>query len=418
VRVADEEVPKVSSGYRPKVNVEGDSPLIEGVDKRVEPNTPAILLSNPLARKPRGFGATVEENLWNGQRTPNFVRQAESRVLAAREHLRNTEQNVLMDGVTAYMDVLRDAAILALDEAHVHVQQEQVREAQDRYTAGEVTMTDVEQAKASLAEAQANELRARSTLQTSIADYRRVIGEPPKRLDPAKAWSKNMPQSLADAVAISQAEHPAIAAALHGVDAATLAIHLEEGRLYPSVDLRGLIDRRFNLATDVVPTVPFTLLAAGTVTVPIYDGGLTYASTRQAKEQLSQTEFGADIERERVRAAVISAWGRQSTAPGVVEAAKAEVAAAELAFKGIREEARLGQRTTFDELVAAQKLLRARIRLVSAERDEVVASYSVLSAIGRLSTSRLGLAVQRYDPTVHFNQVKDKWFGLRTPEGR
>jgi len=361
---------------------------------------------------------TVDEIAWNGNRTLNSVREADSRVLGAREQLRNTEQNVLMDGVTAYMNVLRDTAILMLQRAHVHVESEEVREARDRFKGGEVTITDVEQAKAALARAEADALVADSTLRTSIAEYRKVIGEEPVILQPAKPIAEALPKSVADAIAISQAEHPAITAALHGVDTSELRIALEEGRLYPSIDLAGLFDRRFNAAGDIQPPIPQTLSLTGTVSVPLYDGGLAYAATRQAKEQLAQQELTVYAERERVRASVVSAWARNTAAPGLLRAAYSQVAAAELAVIGVREEAKDGERTTLDEIVAEQALLRARIQLVSAQRDAVVSSYAMLSAIGRLSTIRLALRVNPYNAAGHYAQVKDKWFGLRTPDGR
>jgi outer membrane protein len=418
VRAADEEIPKASADYRPKISAEADSPLLERTSKTVEAGAAAAASGNPSLPKPRGLSATLEQNLWNGNRTRNLVSQADSRVMAAREQLRNTEQNVLIDGAQAYMDVLRDTAILELDRAQVHVEKEEVRETQDRFVGGEVTMTDVEQAKAALAGAEADALVAQSTLEASIAGYRRVIGEEPKSLSPAKALSKALPKSVRETIAISQAEHPSITAALHGVDAAALEIKIDESRLYPSADLKGLIDRRINASGDTTVAIPFTASLAASVSVPVYDGGLVSATTRQAKEQLGQQELSADLQHDKVRAAAVAAWVLHQSAPGLVAAALAQVAASETALRGVREEAKFGQRTTFDELVAAQNLLKARIQLVSAQRDEVVASYSVMAAIGRLSITRLGLATTTYDPTVHYNQVKDKWFGLRTPVGR
>jgi outer membrane protein len=154
------------------------------------------------------------------------------------------------------------------------------------------------------------------------------------------------------------------------------------------------------------------------ISVPIYDGGATYASTRQAKELLGQQQLQTDLQRDRVRSAVVSAWGVNENSVAIIRSAKAQVAAAEIALAGIREEAKVGQRTTFDVLTAQQTLLNSRVQLVSAQHDQVVASYAVMSAIGRLSTANLGLAATQYDPKVHFDQVKDKWFGLRTPDGR
>ena len=178
------------------------------------------------------------------------------------------------------------------------------------------------------------------------------------------------------------------------------------------------MSQRFDATGLPIPNNSLTASLQAQITIPIYDGGTTYASTRQAKEQLGQQELQTDLQRDKVRAAVVSAWGLNENSVGIIRSAKAQVAAAEIALAGIREEAKVGQRTTFDVLTAQQTLLNARVQLVSAQHDQVVASYAVLSSIGRLSTVNLGLAANQYDPKVHFDQVKDKWFGLRTPDGR
>jgi outer membrane protein len=414
VRASDENVPKATAGYRPTVSAEGDASVQQlNSDFPVSAGGVTSVFS-----KPRGYGLTVNQNLWNGDRTFNSVRQAESGVMAARETLRNTEQNVLQDGVTFYMNVLRDTAILALDRNNVEVLQEQLRQTKDRFTVGEVTRTDVAQAEASLAGAQATALAAQSTLQASVANYRQTIGEEPKNLAPVKALDKELPKTLTEAIAISQVEHPAIVGSLHGVDAAALNVKVIEGALLPTVGLTGQVSQRYDLSGFALPSRTLTASLVGQITVPIYDGGTTYASTRQAKEQLGQQELQTDLQRDKVRAAVVSAWGMNENSVGIIRSAKAQVAAAEIALAGIREEAKVGQRTTFDVLTAQQTLLNARVQLVSAQHDQVVASYAVLSAVGRLSTANLGLAATQYDPKVHFDQVKDKWFGLRTPDGR
>jgi outer membrane protein len=414
VRASDENVPKATAGYRPTVTAEGDAGYqISDID------LPALAGGHTvIPSKPRGYGLTINQNLFNGERTFNSVRQAESGVMAARETLRNTEQNVLLDAVTFYMNVLRDTAILDLDRNNVDVLQEQLRQTRDRFTVGEVTRTDVAQAEASLAGAQATALAAQSTLQTSIANYRQTIGEQPKNLAPVKPLDKPLPKSLSEAIAISQVEHPAIVGSLHGVDVAELNVKVIEGALYPTVGLTGQVAQRFDDSVGSIPNRILTASVVGQISIPIYDGGVTYASTRQAKEQLGQQELQTDLQRDRVRAAVVSAWGVNDNSVSIIRSAKAQVAAAEIALAGIREEAKVGQRTTFDVLTAQQTLLNARVQLVSAQHDQVVASYAVLSAIGRLSTVNLGLAATQYDPKVHFDQVKDKWFGLRTPDGR
>jgi outer membrane protein len=412
VRASDENIPKATAGYRPTVTAEADAAV-----QQLDSNIPGVGPSSTFS-KPRGYGLTVNQTLWNGERTFNSVRQAESGVMGARETLRNTEQNVLLDGVTFYMNVLRDTAILDLDRNNVEVLQEQLRQTRDRFTVGEVTRTDVAQAEASLAGAQATALAAQSTLQTSIANYRQTIGEEPKNLAPVKALEKPLPRTLTEAIAISQVEHPAIVGSLHGVDAAELNIKVIEGALYPTVGLTGSVSQRFEVSGEPIPNNALTASLQAQITIPIYDGGVTYASTRQAKELLGQQELQTDLQRDRVRAAVVSAWGVNENSVSIIRSAKAQVAAAEIALAGIREEAKVGQRTTFDVLTAQQTLLNARVQLVSAQHDQVVASYAVMSAVGRLSTANLGLAATQYDPKVHFDQVKDKWFGLRTPDGR
>ena len=408
VRASDENIPKANAGYLPTASGEADVGL-QGADIGGLPVA--------IGTRPRGYGLTVTQNLWNGNRTSNGVRQAESNVFGARELLRNTEQNVLLAASTHYMDVLRDTAILSLNQNNVDVLREQLRQTKDRFSVGEVTRTDVAQAEAGLAGSQATALTSQSQLQSSLANYRQSVGVEPKSLAPVQPIAKPLPKSLQSALSVAIIEHPSIVALLHGVDAAQLNVKINEGALYPTVGLTGSVSQRF----DAQNTPNYNALVGsvvGQITIPLYEGGAVYAATRQAKEQLGQAELQADLQRSQVRAAVVSAWGAHNNSQGIVRAAKAQVDAAEIALAGVREEAKVGQRTTLDVLNAQQTLLNARVQLVTAQHDQVVNSYSLLSAIGRLSAATLGLHVAQYDPRTHFDQVKNKWIGLRTPDGR
>jgi outer membrane protein len=410
VRVSDENIPKANSGYLPTATAEADAGRED-----FEPQD--IPLTNSSLTNPRGYGVTVTQNVWNGNKTFNSVRQAESGVFGAREQLRNTVQNVMLSAVTYYMDVMRDTAILDLDRNNVEVLQEQLRQTQDRFNVGEVTRTDVAQAESSLAGARATALTAQSQLQASLANYRQAIGDDPKDLAPVSPIARQLPRTLQEAISISQVEHPAIVAMLHGVDAAALAVKIAESALYPTVGLTGQLQKRYDY--NALPgSQVFTGSVVGQISVPIYDGGMSFASTRQAKEQLSQQELQTDLQRDKVRAAVVAAWGANQNSAGVLRAARAQVQAAEIALAGVREEAKVGQRTTLDVLNAQQTLLNARVQLVTAEHDSVVNSYSLLAAVGRLSVQSLGLATAEYDPKVHFDQVKNKLWGTETPDGK
>jgi outer membrane protein len=420
VRAQDETIPQATSAYRPTVGFTGQY----GVTHLVEVGNGGSLLGGggggggiSTLTEPSSVGMTVSQTVFNGDRNYNSVRKAESNVFSARETLRDTELNVLQNGAIAYMNVLRDTAILDLRKNNIIVLEEQLRQTRDRFNVGEVTRTDVAQAESSLASARSDYFTAQANLQNSIAVYRQVIGVQPTQLQPARSIEALLPRSLAEAIAVGLNEHPAIQAALHAADAAELQVKINEGQLYPTVTVNGSVERDWNF--EGFPGFRnFNGTVYGQVSVPIYQGGAEYAEVRQAKELYTQARIQADLQREAVRANIVSDWGLLEASKAAIASNEAAVKAAEIALEGVREEARVGQRTTLDVLNAQQTLLNARVSLVSAQRDRVVASYVVMAAIGRLDASTLHLAVNEYDPTVHFDQVKDKWFGLRTPDGR
>ena len=415
VRQTDESVPQANAGYLPKVSAFGTAGVDHTNGNQIIPGSPEIRYAT--GSYPRSYGIQANQTVFDGYQTINRIRSAESQVLGAREQLRNTEQNTLLSGVTAYMDVLQNSAIVELDKNNVDVLKEQLRETNDRFTVGEVTRTDVAQAEASLASANATLLTDQAVLEASVATYRQVIGDEPKTLAPVKPLTKPLPRTLPEAVNISQVEHPAIVAQEHGVDAALLSIKIAEGALYPQASVTGSLSQNFDLNSQ--PGLrAMNAQILGQLTIPIYQGGAEYADIRASKESLSVQELRASSTRDQIRQNVVAAWGRNQAAIGVVKAARAAVAANEVALAGVREEAKVGQRTTLDVLNAQQALLSARTQLVRAEHDQVVFSYSLLSTIGRLNVPTLGLAVAEYDPGVHYDQVKSKWFGVRTPDGK
>jgi outer membrane protein len=420
-RATDENVPRALSGYRPRVNATADvgaqfteteTPARPNRAARtVTPNTTTVTRTAP-----RGVGVTVDQTLFNGFRTYNSVQQAESLVLGSRETLRNNEQTTLFNGVTAYMNVLRDTAILSLQRNNVEVLEEQLRQTRDRFNVGEVTRTDVAQAESRLAQGRSQVSAAESNLRASIARFRQVVGVEPRQLAPGRPLDRLVPMTVENAIFAGLHEHPSIHSALHALDAAEAQVKITEGELYPSVGVRGSAQQRWD--TTVPGDERFVGSAVATLTVPIYEGGEVYARVRQAKETAGQRRIEADIARDLVRANVVTAWGQLEAAKAQIIASQAQVQAAEVALTGVREEARVGQRTTLDVLNAQQELLTARVNLITAQRDRVVFSYAVVRAMGRLTTKLLALNVAQYKAKEHFDQVKDLWYGVRTPDGR
>ena len=417
LRATDENVPQALSGYRPKLSVTAGGGYNNNNAVQVFPiggATTQVPFSQTFYS--RTVGATGSYTLFNGYQTANRTRQAESQVDAARETLRVTEQQVLLDGATAYMNLLRDSAILDLNRRNVEVLTEQLKQTRDRFNVGEVTRTDVAQAESRLAAGRSALLGAQSNYVTSQAVYRRVIGVDAGRLAPGTPVDRLSPNVLAKAIVVGQAQSPSVLAAKYGVDVAALAVKVSEGALYPNLTINASVLQGQNPAFEVLKET--TVSVVGGLTVPIYQGGAEYSAIRQSKETLGQQRLSLDINRDQARATVVQSWGQLDAAKAQIEATTAQVNAAEIALNGVREEARVGQRTTLDVLNAQQELVNARVALVTAQHDRVVASYTLLAAVGGLSMQRLGLNVLIYDPMVHYQQIRDAWIGVRNPDGR
>ena len=403
-RSVDESVTIAKSGWRPQIFASADAGLsrttTNGVTTKLEP---------------RGFGVSVQQTLWDSLKTLNNVNAARSAVLASHEVLRNTEQNVLFDAASAYMNVIRDRAIVGFRSQSVSFLDEQVRSENSRFEVGESTRTDVAQARARQAGSVAQLSAARANLRTSEAVYRQIIGRDPKRLKAGKSILHLVPKSMAGAIQVAELEHPAIRSTQHLVDQAIFNVKSSESDLLPTVTLDGSVARGYDRALPNTTTDSASVSA--TLRVPIYQGGRVSGQVRQNKETLGQRRIEVDASVDNVRAAVVSAYSQLEAARASVSANESQLAAANLALSGAVEERKVGQRTTLDVLNTQQTVIDAQIQLANSRRDLVVASYAVVSAIGRLSAERLGLKVAVYEPQAHFQAVKDKWFGLRIPSG-
>lgn len=412
LRATDEGVAIAKSGYRPTIgaSVSGTYTSESGV-------------VSPQRITTGQYGIQLNQTLFDGFQTKNNVRAAEAQVRATRENLRNTEQTVLIDTATAYMDVIRDRQIVRLRQSNLEFLEEQVRAANSRFEVGEGTRTDVAQAEADRSLAVSQLASAKAQALTSEAIYRRVIGDAPGQLTPPGA-AKNLPKNVNDAFSLAENQHPAILASQHFVDAAAFTVKSTEGQLLPQLNATVGVSRTNR---NISPSQLQALEGGGqsdsanigaTLSIPLYQGGRVAATVRQNKELLGEARIQVDVVRDQVRANVAAAWSQYVAAQETTVANRAVVSASRLALNGVIEERNVGQRTTLDVLNAQADVISAQINLASSERDVVVASYAILGTVGRLSAARTGLAVEEYKPEEHYNAVKDKWFGLRTPDGR
>ncbi len=412
VRAVDEAVPQALSGYRPRVigtftaGVGFVNQLADGsAGKKIEEGD----------QTPHSAAISAIQTLYNGNQTANKTRSAESQVFGAREGLRLMEQSILLAAATIYMDYLRDAANLEVQRSNVKVLELTLRQTRDRYSAGLVTPTDVAQSEAQLAAAQSQELAAESTLTTTRANFRRIIGNDPTSLAAASPVDRYLPATQSGAVELALRENPNVTAAMYGVDVSFLTVKINEGALLPTVSLQATVSKSWDPLITQISL--FSTVATAQLNVPVYQGGMEYSLIRQSKETLEQQRLTLARVRDQARADLVTAWGQLVAGKAQVAAAQSQVTASEIAYEGTSKEAQAGQRTVIDILNAQQTLVNARIALVTAQHDRVVASYAVLNAVGRLSPQVLHLSTQAYDPSVHYQQVRDNWIGVRTPDG-
>jgi len=409
VRATDENVPRALSGYRPRISASAD------IGRTWSESENRFGLTDQSALSPRGIGLQIDQTIYNGGRTASSVRQAESQVFAARRNLEAQVQQILFQAAQSYMNVLRDTAILNLQRNNGDVLGEQLRQTQDRFDVGEVTRTDVAQSEARVAAARSQVALAEANLRASIARYRQVVGVDPRQLAPGTVPQRLIPGTVDTAVQVALSENPNITAARHALDAAQAQVRLVEGELLPTLGVQGSVNHRYDVGQSGDRRTSAQVVAR--LDVPLYQAGEVSARVRQAKEIAQQRRFDVEFVRDQVRADVIAAWGQFEASTAQIEAAQAQVSAAETALTGVREEARVGQRTTLDVLNAQQELLNARVTLITSQRDRVVAGYAVIQAMGRLTPQSLALSTNIYDPSVHFEQVRGLWYGTQTPSG-
>jgi len=411
-RGIDETVPQALAGYRPQI-VASLAAGLQSVRNLLPDNT-----IQTATLRPWTIGVTVSQVLFNGFKTANSVRVAEFQVLSGREALRNVGQGVLLDGVTAYMNVMANNSLYEAQRANVQVLREILATTKRRLDAGDVTPTDTAQAEARLSRGLADLNAAEVTLAISKEIYAQVIGDPPSQLTPAAPVDRLVPESQVAAVETARSQHPAVLGAGYDVDMAQTTIKVAESSLLPTASVQANASRSVQTDSSLTTSATNQATILGQVNVPIYDGGTAASQTRQAKEIASQSRLVLEQVRNQTRTAVVGAWVANEGTKVALKAAESEVRAADIALQGVRREAQGGQRTTIDVLNAQQDLTNARSRQIMAQRDRVIASYTLLSAVGRLDVRTLNLNTPDYLPDVHYHQVRDAWHGLRTPSGQ
>lgn len=408
LQATDETVTQARGGMRPTVRAVSTY----GVSSDYASSGAA---SGTSTSDPFSVGIEASQPLYDGGQTTNSVRARLSDVSAARARLTDLEQQVLLQVVTAYMDIRRDEENVRLAQNNVRVITEQLRATQDRFEVGEVTRTDVSQARARLAESQSNLTIAEGQLDASKQRFRQVVGVEPSNLR-APPPLPELPRSQDDALTMALQNHPAIVAARFDDSAASSDVRSAIGSLLPSVSLDGSASVSDSGVFDNDSINRRNAQVLVRATVPIYQAGVEYSRIRQSQALASAARASITTEARARQLEVENAWTTLAVARAAIVSERQRVAASQLAFEGVREEALVGSRTTLDVLDAEQELLDARVRLVEAIRSEYVAGYSLLSAVGGLTVANLGVDAVVYDPLISFERNNERLVGFEATE--
>jgi len=422
LRAIDEGVARSHAGFMPTVTGSASyaksnlDSVADGQDAAGEPTSNQLVWDST----DKNYQARADLNLFNGFQNLNQKREADSLVEAGRAQLLAVEQQTLLNAVTAYMDVVRDEAVLNLNRNNVQVLERQLQASRDRFRVGEITRTDVAQSEARLEGARSAQISAEATLASSRAVYRQVIGNSPGTLAQPPALPI-LPANIEEALEIAIAENPNVALAQHNERAANKAVDRTKGTLMPQVNAYASIAR----SQGVQPTLQNEqILTFGTErTVKtiglqaqwrLYQGGAEYSDVRRAKQVRSQRRLQIRAAERRAQANAGSTFEQYRASVAVIASSKSQVRANEIALEGVRQEAAVGSRTTLDVLNAEQELLDGRVNLVRAERNSYVAGFQLLSAVGRLNAVSLELPVDLYRPEEYYKDVRWKFVGWGT----
>ncbi len=411
-RATDEGVPIARARALPSLS--GDA----NYTKVLRPNPNSFLISDWSASTSLNLGLPV----YSGGSIKNSIRAAKTRVEAGQEDLRATEAGVFSETVAAYMDVIRDSAIVGLNRNNVEVLQVNLSATSDRFDIGDVTRTDVAQSNSRLALARSDLRTAEVSLLSSRERFIQVVGKPPVDLAPPPPLP-GLPETPDDAVAFALEHNPDLLAARERSKAAAFDVKVADAAKKPTVSLSTngsyqAFQGRFLGSNDVLRQGNTTAQAGVNLSVPLFQGGGPAAQTRQAQaRETAALEQEIGVERQ-VIASVRSSFASWRAANEIIAMNQTAVDAAALSLEGVRAENSVGNRTILNILDAEQELLRAQVQLVAARRNAYVAGFNLLSAMGKADADDLGLdGGALYDPQVNYERVRRRlWDWDRDPD--
>jgi TolC family type I secretion outer membrane protein len=404
LRATDEQISQALSNWRPSVDAEADA------GKNHQTIADHGLFSGSSTLTPRDESITITQPIFRGFRTVGSVHSGKASIKAGRAALEDAEQQLLLDTGKAYLDVMQGQDIVRYNRRNEADLQEQLNATRDRFRVGELKKTDVNQAESRLKIATVARLQAETDLANSRVTFARLVGEMPGTLVPPRL-ALEQPKTKEEAVSLAEIKNPAVIAADYTREAADADVTIAEGSLLPEVSLVGSATR----SVDQNPTIPQrqdSLSLIAKMTIPLYRSGTDYSKSRAAKQTVTERREEFEDARNKARESAGNAWQTLITSRDVITGDKEALDATDKALYGVKEEAKVGTRTTLDVLNAEQELLNARVSVAKAEHDEGLAVLQVRAAVGTLTAEALQLPVELYDPTVNYKKARNRWAGL------
>jgi outer membrane protein len=397
LRATDESVSSAEAARRPSLSMSASAS-----GKTKEGLTSVSSTSSSLS-------LSLKQSLYRGGRIVNGIEQAELGVLSARAQLAGTEQQILSSVIDAYVNLLRDQAVLQLNQSSEQVLRSELEATRDRFQLGAATRTDIAQSESRVAAAAASRIQAEGQLQSSIATFRRIVGQAPAGLTTPEPLT-GLPNSLEECISIALDENPSyVSAVLAQLSADKSLVNAEAARL-PTVSMSASVSRSGTWSETFTNVPPYSSSVGVSVSVPLYQSGAEYSAIRKAQQSNLRAQIQVEESRRQIIAQVTQSWQSLASARAAIYSRSEQVRASEVALEGVHQEEEVGARTLLDVLNAQQDLLNARVALVSSRRNEIIASYALMSAMGRLTAQNLRLPVQLYDPSANFDAVRAAWF--------
>lgn len=396
--IAQEQLAQAKAQWRPNVSASG-SYGYESVDSTRAFS--ANLGDRPISTAQ--LQATLP--IYAGGRIKSGIRSAKAGIGQANAQLEGTSQDLILQVITAYVDVIRDRETVTIRQNSVELLLEQVRASRDRFEVGEVTRTDVAQSEARLEGSRAALAGAEAQLEASLALYAFLVGAEADMLAPPPP-APVLPASVEQAISVGLSQNPDLQASVFGERVATEGVKSAYGSLKPTLSIVASASQQETYIDDFRDT---NLSATAQASVPLFQGGLIRSQVRSAKIQRDQARLLTDNIERQIRAQVAQGWFRHVAALRAIEASERQVEAAEIAYDGAKEELAVGVRTTLDVLDQEQQLLEARLNLIQSQRDAYVAAHQLLRAMGALNLENLNLSVAMYDPNDYGDKVRRNW---------